>query len=392
MPTYSFGLAKGLKEPCSPNRQAYFFGAALNSVNADSWNCLPSLWDPATDFNLLTLTPNHEVVVALLGISGAVGGSYHLVFTWYRKRDNKTIYQYSYDRTCQEGGWLYAYSYIGYTVNEINENGDYAAEVEITGPVVRFYGEVLTVSGVTEPEPPPVPVPGNPLDSIFSTVWDISSQFYSAHYTVSGWVWPFNLLATPLYWLYQLSWNLLTPIAQFGDWVSAVTTRVSSILSSIDVMILLRTWLTYAENAWTWVMNAGTNVTNIVNTWWSSTSQTVQVWVNEAKQYAEGLVASTMGLVINLQASWDAFKDKIPSIDAVIAWWGNWWGNILAQLGTWWISRLSEVQVLINTAFTVREGLWAGWQEWRGQVAEFFNDPLEYIWERFTDWFLGPEE
>jgi len=25
-------------------------------------------------------------------------------------------------------------------------------------------------------------------------------------------------------------------------------------------------------------------------------------------------------------------------------------------------------------------------------VLEFFTDPLEWLWVRFTDWFLGPEE
>ncbi|GAI92474.1 unnamed protein product, partial [marine sediment metagenome] len=40
MASYSYGLAKGLREPCSPYREAYYFGAELNKPSADGWNCL----------------------------------------------------------------------------------------------------------------------------------------------------------------------------------------------------------------------------------------------------------------------------------------------------------------------------------------------------------------
>jgi len=64
---------------------------------------------------------------------------------------------------------------------------------------------------------------------------------------------------------------------------------------------------------------------------------------------------------------------------------------VLSFVNTWWSGAVLQVQGLINTAFLERDSWWAGWQDWRDQVAEFFTNPLEFLLNRFTDWFLGPE-
>ena len=83
----------------------------------------------------------------------------------------------------------------------------------------------------------------------------------------------------------------------------------------------------------------------------------------------------------NLKAAWDTFWTV--TFPTLVSW---------AWLTTWWNSRLEDIQGLINSAFTIREGLWTGWQDWRDKVVEFFTDPLEWLLAKFTDWFLGPEE
>ncbi len=370
MPTYSVSISKGLKEPCSPYRQAYFFGAELNSVNADGWNCQPQPVGKTDTYDLSALTLNHEVLVALISIRNPVPGPYHIEFTWTRDRDSKILFRWSFNVTNIPGFDEYGYAYLGYTLNELSENGRYYVEIDVSGPVAKHYTQVFNVSGVREPEPAPVPVGSNFVDSIFSTVWDIGSWFHQAHYTASGWVWPFSLISTPLYWLYQLSFNLLTPIAHFGDWVSAVSTKVSSVLTSVDIIGLLRTWLTYAENAWQWVSNAWTNVTDIMTTWWSSTSQIVKAWIAETLNTALTQIASLHTTLMQFKAGWDDFRTAT-----------------LPRLADW-----SGVDSLISSWFKASAPLWEGWQQWRGQVAEFFGNPFEWLWSRFTDWFLGPEE
>ena len=83
MPAYGYGVGKGLIEPCLPGRKAYFFGAELNAVEADNWNCLPDVVDATKDFNLSTLSKNREVVVALLRISNASEGTYNIKFSLF---------------------------------------------------------------------------------------------------------------------------------------------------------------------------------------------------------------------------------------------------------------------------------------------------------------------
>lgn len=229
------------------------------------------------------------------------------------------------------------------------------------------------------------------IDDIFSFVWDISYLFYDAYLEVKGWSAPFSYLKTPLYTLYRVFWDLTTPIAQFGDWCDDVTNKVAQVLSITDIRLALDKWLDYAEDAWDWVLSSTTIINGLINTWWSTASQTVQVWVNDAKAYAQSLVATVSTALASLQVAWDSFKAKIPSIDAILSWWSNWTGNVLTAVNSWWSERLLDVQGLINSAFTTRESLWAGWQELRQQVLTFFQDPLEFIWARFTDWFLGPE-
>lgn len=229
------------------------------------------------------------------------------------------------------------------------------------------------------------------IDTIFSYVWDVSDYFWNAYQETKDWVWPFNLLQYPLYSLYGAFWHLGTPIAQLGAWCDDVASKIAKVLSQADILSLVGKWLTYAEDAWNWVKNAATNVSGIIGTWWGTTSLTVKAWIAAANEYTRSLIASVTASVVTLQASWDSFKGKIPSIDQVITWWGNFTGNILLVVNTWWSGALKDVQALIDSAFTTREGLWAGWQDWRDRVAEFFMNPVEFVWAKFTDWFLGPE-
>ncbi|KKK66018.1 hypothetical protein LCGC14_2968300, partial [marine sediment metagenome] len=92
--------------------------------------------------------------------------------------------------------------------------------------------------------------------------------------------------------------------------------------------------------------------------------------------------------------TWPAWLAQFETLRAS---WDNFWVTIypglvsFAWLTTWWNERLADVAGLIDSAFTIREGLWDGWQDVRGAVLEFFSDPLEWLWSKFTDWFLGPE-
>ncbi len=159
--SFSTGMGKGLSEPCSPYRTAYVFGAELNAVYFSS-NCPPSIMDPTTSFDLSSITPNHEVVVALLdGYYLPSGSSYLVQFKWYRARDAALLYTFSY--TIPDPGsygygywsWYYVYSYIGYVSWEIWENGGYYVDITVTGGTYYSTRTNFTISGVAPPDTTP---------------------------------------------------------------------------------------------------------------------------------------------------------------------------------------------------------------------------------------------
>lgn len=230
------------------------------------------------------------------------------------------------------------------------------------------------------------------VDDIFSFVWDISDWFYSAYQEVKGWVWPFYYLQYPLYGLYQVFRSLLTPIAHFSDWTREVWSKVQEIFSLEQITAYFRTWIDYATAAYWWVVSAFWNVWNIVEDWWSSAKYVVLAWIDDAKLWFQALLNEANAWLAQLQADWDSIVGKIPTWDEVGAWWSNWRGNVLATITGWWVGALLDVVGLIATAFIEREGFWAGWQDFRDKVADFFTDPLEFLWTLFVDWFLGPEE
>ena len=207
-------------------------------------------------------------------------------------------------------------------------------------------------------------------DRIFSYVWDLSDWFYDAYQTAKDWWWPFDALQHPLYGLYQVSRSLVTPIAQFSNWTWDVWSKVQEIFSLEQITAYFRPWLDNATDAWDWVRRAGTNVWHIADDWWNVTKVTVLGWIAMA---TEGLDS--------LRASWDEFSTTTFPNLVSFTW-----------LTTWWNNRLLDIEGLLNSAFLERDSWWAGWQDFRGKVAEFFDDPLEFLLNRFTDWFLGPEE
>ena len=260
---------------------------------------------------------------------------------------------------------------------------------ETTTPTVFESGKIYTFNCTTNslggeaPLPPSV----NFIDDILSAVTSIGDWFHDAYLVVNDWVWPFNLLANILFYIFFGFRLLLNPLISFGAWVDDVVYKVTNIIGLGDIVGLLRSWLTMAENAWAWIQDAWLIIPNIINSWWSSASQTVLIWVNEAKQYAATLFNNVSAMVLNLQAAWDSFKDKLPTLDEVVRWWSNWAGNVTAAITTWWSGALKDVQGLINSAFTAREGLWAGWQDWRAQVAGFFEDPEQWVYDRLDSFF-----
>lgn len=219
------------------------------------------------------------------------------------------------------------------------------------------------------------------IDVIFSIVWDIAWFFWEIRYEIRGVPIVGPALAALFYEIFALFMDLATQVARFGDWVNDISTKILEVVTLTSVWDYFKEYFQAAQFAWAWVLDAFTYVTQWTVEWWASNSIIVQSWIAIATQgFSELVVAwdnfwtvtwpELLSVVNTLSTAWDYFWTVTLPTLVSFTW-----------LTTWWNARLMDIQALINTAFTLREGLWAGWQEWRDQVTEFFTDPEDWLYK-----------
>lgn len=175
-------------------------------------------------------------------------------------------------------------------------------------------------------------------------------------------------------YLYDASW-----------WYEGTTTAIGQILSWETLKNLIQSWLAGIEDAISWIQDWWGWVGQRIDYWWQSELQTVRDWI----------AAATQGFD-QLKAAWDNFtrvtlRDIFDQFELLRANWNQFWAVTFPSLvsftwlSTWWNSRLQDVQSLIDSAFTIREDIWTGWQELRDQVVDFFADPWAWLYERLDD-------
>ncbi len=229
------------------------------------------------------------------------------------------------------------------------------------------------------------------LNWIVDDLNSASEFFYSIYLEVLGWVWPFWLVAEFFYSLSQVFNWLAWDFADFAEWVYDTVDQLGDILSWSNIRSLIRGWLPDLEDVVDWWDRWWVWVGQEIDDWWSSVRPTVQGWIDIATQGFSELVAA-----------WDTFwnitwPELVNKLSTLKADWDTFWTTIFPSLvdftwlGIWWDSRVEDVLNLIDTAFVTRGQFWEGWQEIRDNVLEFFADPVEWLWTRFTDWFLGQE-
>ncbi len=208
-----------------------------------------------------------------------------------------------------------------------------------------------------------------------------SDLFYELYLDAYYIGWPVDALGSWFYYLSttfnSLAWNF----SDFGTWVNDTAGKVAEILDWSSIWSLLLAYFPWLEDIGDWYYNWWNNVISAVNAWWSSTQWTVQGWISVAVQVVQDQVNSVNTLLTSLQADVAGLLADLPKIDAVLAWFSNWTGELLTIVNSWWAGALLEVQGLINSAFVVREPFWAGWQDWRDKVTEFFTDPEAQVFK-----------
>lgn len=225
--------------------------------------------------------------------------------------------------------------------------------------------------------------------SLIFDIRRIVRHLYQVAGDITLWCWahdpPFGWLGDFFLEVYNELTDLHEVLYQLAADYSDLWERVVDIITESDIFRVLQTWLNYAEDAWNWVLYAFSNVVAIVDVWWQATRITVQGWIETATQgFNELKVAwdefwqitfpnwTTELLRIGSELS-DFFTVTLPTL---IDW---------KALLPWWLTKLIDIGELIKTAFVEREAFWAGWQDWKDKVTEFFTDPFEWIKTNIID-------
>ena len=223
------------------------------------------------------------------------------------------------------------------------------------------------------------------LNWIVEDLNSASDFFYDIYLEVQDWIWPLWLAAEFFYSLSRVFNWLAWDFSEFAGWVYDTAGRLGDILSWGNIRSLIRGWLPDLEGvvdwwSWWWVW-----VGQEIDAWWSGTGTMVQGWIAAAIAELEGAWEDWLYF---WNITWPAWLAQFETLRAS---WDNFWAVTLPTLvtftwlSTWWTSTMGEVQDLIDSAFTVRDSLWSGWQELRDQVVEFFTDPWAWLYNRFDD-------
>lgn len=223
------------------------------------------------------------------------------------------------------------------------------------------------------------------IDWIIEELEDIADFFYEAYQEVKNWWPPFDLLKYPLYGIYGRFRWLAEWFTDFRDWLDWAADRIDEIFSWSNIQSMIRSWLSGIEAAIDWFLSWTTWVGQYINDWWVGILPYILTYVDNA---VEGLV--------NLKAIWDNFwtvrwPALLDDLELLRANWSQFWSVTFptlvsfAWLTTWWNSRLLDINSLIESWTLTLAPFWAGWQEIRDQVFEFFNDPLKWLYDRVED-------
>lgn len=229
------------------------------------------------------------------------------------------------------------------------------------------------------------------MDFIIGFLEDARDWLHEAYLEVSSWPTPFNFLATQLYYIYVAFYYLVEYFGIFNDWLEWAAAWIGEILDWDSIWDLILGVIPNLETIRDWFYDWASNVANIVRAWWEDTSETVLGWIDAAVAFFQDIADAWYNFWNNL---WPQFTRAFGDLASA---WNYFWEIIFPSLvdfdwlTSWWAARLQDVGGLIDTAFSLRKSLWEGWQDLRDQVTEFIQDPAEFVWGKFVDWFLGPE-
>lgn len=225
------------------------------------------------------------------------------------------------------------------------------------------------------------------INNIVSYCNSISDFFYSIYQTVQSWVYPFYYAAGFFYSLCTLFNDMAWAFYYFGQWAFNVASQITYILSWSTIQSYILWWLPNLQDISNWFYSWWSNVTSAITSWWSSTQYTVQGWIDIASSWLQSQINTLNSLVASLQSQISYLLDQLPSINEIISWFTDWWGNVLAAVIAWGALTATEISTLIDSKIKEWSPLLEGWLDWKDALIEFIQDPEQWFYDRLEEVF-----
>ena len=254
---------------------------------------------------------------------------------------------------------------------------------------------------------------------ILSWLRSTSDWLLNAYSEVSGWVWPFNKLATPLYYLYLAFYEIWYWSYYLDSWLAWAYGRINQILDITTITNYFTTWINYATNAWNWVVNHFSYVVSDVTTWWNASNNPIKLYIQQAIATITAIPDWLVSEFTNLKTAWDNFwtytfpqwiatvQDLWNQFSTFVASIGQ---TILSHLNAFWDSTIfpaleSIRQSLSSLNIPSWDEIWSfifsklpgiddilnWWSEFSSNVKDFFINPITWLlgkwnWDIFFGW------
>jgi hypothetical protein len=210
-------------------------------------------------------------------------------------------------------------------------------------------------------------------------------------------------------------------------------------LSWIDTLV---SWFaSFSNTAAIWEYNAGTWVwpLNQLRGFYIALSNIADGMFGGMLDFREWVynLADDLDYIFSWSSIITWIEDRLYNLQQVVAWFSDWWYEVLDAVNYWWysvsytvkewisigtqglaellvgwnnfvsvilptlfdfeyaedwyLSKLAGIGDLIRSAFDERSDLWQGWSDFRQAVSDFTTKPFTWLEDRFTDWFFGGE-
>jgi hypothetical protein len=174
-----------------------------------------------------------------------------------------------------------------------------------------------------------------------------------------------------------------------SNWYEEISGKVGDYLSWDTIWSYILSYVPNLEALSGWFYSWWGNVSAVIANWWASMQTAVQGWISAAVQPFNSMLTAWSNFWNSL---WPQLLSSFYSLQSS---WNNFWlvtfPNLVnfSWLTTWWNSKLLEVNSLIDSTIKSHFPFYDDLIKLWGSIVEFFTSPLQYLWERFTDWFFG---